>query len=185
MMLRTKAILTSVALAVPAAALVAVTIDRLRYRDLTTSLERVLRSQINEQVRERCESDPRWFLTGPLDGRPKKGDPVSPDPELQPRPKVSPQPFELFAYGEGFTGSSSAAPRFPSEFRFSLQRTALPVFGPYVTPEGTGVQMAMPTGWTNSPCMFFLGRMEPPPDERSRRRAWLAGAAAMALAVAL
>ena len=54
------------------------------------ALSRVVTSQVNEQVRERCESDPRWFLTGPLEGRPKRGDPVNPDPELQPRPKVEP-----------------------------------------------------------------------------------------------
>ena len=26
-------------------------------------------AQVNAQTRERCESDPRWFLTGRLEGR--------------------------------------------------------------------------------------------------------------------
>ena len=185
MMLRPRVLVTGLLIAAPVAAIVALAHDRARIRDMELALSRVVRSQVNEQVKERCESDPRWFLAGPLDGRPKRGDPVNPDPELQPRPRVSPQPFELFAYGEGFTGASSAAPRFPGEFRFSLQRSSEPVFAPYVTPEGTGVQMAVPTGWTNTPCMYFLARMAPPPDQRSRRSWLLAAAAAMALAVAL
>jgi signal transduction histidine kinase len=85
---------------------------------------------------------------------------------------VSPQPFELFAYDEDFTGSSSAAPRFPNEFRYRLQAGAPDVVGPYETEVGTGVQFALGTGWIGGPCMYLLGRMEPQPDQASGRR-WL------------
>ena len=57
--------------------------------------------QERDQVRERCESDPSWFLTGPLEGRPAKGQFVETTPDqLPPRPKVTEQAFELFAYDE-------------------------------------------------------------------------------------
>jgi len=103
MMLRTRALVTGALIAAPVAALAVMTVDRSRARDLELALGRVVRSQVNAQVRERCESDPRWFLTGPLDGRPRPGDPVDPNPDaLPPRPKVNPQPFELFAYDEQF-----------------------------------------------------------------------------------
>ena len=173
MMLRTRALVTGALIAAPVAGLAVMTMDRSRARDLELALGRVVRSQVNAQVRERCESDPRWFLTGPLDGRPKAGDPVDPDPDaLPPRPKVNPQPFELFAYDEQFAGSSSAAPRFPLDMRQRLQARAPETVAPYETEAGTGVQIAVPTGWIGGPCMYFLGRMEPQPDQSSAR-IWL------------
>jgi signal transduction histidine kinase len=162
--------LTSLAVAVPTSAAIGYAADRLRARDLEVALERVVRSQINEQVRERCESDPTWFLTGPLEGRPKGGVFVSNDPEaLPPRPKVIPQPFELFAYDDQFIGSSSASARFPPEFRQALRQRSEPVKAAHITAQGTGTQLAMPTGWIGSTCMFFLGRMEAPLNQRSVR----------------
>jgi signal transduction histidine kinase len=170
MTLRIKALILSALIAVPVAVAAMMIVDRVRARDLELALTRVVRGQVNEQVRERCESDPRWFLTGPLEGRPRGGDPVNPDPDALPaRPKVNPQPYELFAYDEQFTGSSSAAPRFPLDIRQRLQTRVPEVVAPYETDEGTGVQVAMPTGWIGSPCMYFLGRMEPQPDQASTR----------------
>ena len=185
-MLRTRALITSALIAAPVALLVVATMDRLRARDLELALGRVVRSQINAQVRERCESDPRWFLTGPLDGRPRPSDPVDPNPDaLPPRPKVNPQPFELFAFDEQFAGSSSAAPRFPLDMRQRLQARAPETVAPYVTDAGTGVQIAMPTGWTGGPCMYFLGRMEPQPDQAATRVRWLITSYLAAFAVTL
>jgi signal transduction histidine kinase len=179
MMLRTRALVTAALIAAPVAGLAVMAMDRSRARDLELALGRVVRSQINAQVRERCESDPRWFLTGPLDGRPRPGDPVDPNPDaLAPRPKVNPQPFELFAYDERFTGSSSAAPRFPLDMRHRLQASAPEAVAPYETDAGTGVQIAVPTSWIGGPCMYFLGRMEPQPDQASAR-VWLFVASAL------
>ena len=114
MMLWRQLILLSFVLAAPVAWALGYAVDRLRARDLEVALERVVRSQINDQVRERCESDPTWFLTGPLEGRPPGGLFISDDPEaLPPRPRVSPQPFELFAYDAQFIGTSSGSARFP------------------------------------------------------------------------
>ena len=127
MQLRPRVAITSLLIAVPAALVLFVTINSMRTADLSLTLERVVKAQINDQVRERCESDPRWFLTGSLEGRPKQGEKPSADPDvLAPRPKVDEQPFELFAFDEEFLGSSPAAPRFPNELRFALRQSSQP-----------------------------------------------------------
>src|SRR5215471_12125350 len=134
MQLRPRVAISGLLIALPAALILFFAIDSMRTADLSLALERVVRSQINEQVRERCESDPRWFLTGPLEGRPKRGEAVNPDPDaLAPRPKVEEQPFELFAFDEDFMGSSPATPRFPNELRIALRTTYQPTTAPFVT----------------------------------------------------
>jgi len=168
MRLRLRLGLTSLLIALPAALLVTSGVERWRARDLTLAVERVVRSQINDQVRERCESDPTWFFTGPLHGRPRRGDPpISPD-ALPPRPRPIEQPFELFPYDDELTGSSSASPRLPEEFRRALRRSKELVSAPFVTAEGTGAQVAAWTGWAG-PCAVFLGRMRPPPGPTAAR----------------
>jgi signal transduction histidine kinase len=170
MMLRTSAVVTSVLVTLPAAALVTWSIDRTRAADLETALVRVVTSQVNDQVRERCESDPTWFFTGPQEGRPTGGVFVpSLSDQLEPRPRPEPQPFELFAYAENFGGSSPAAPRFPAELRVAMRQSSRPAVLPYESERGTGVQVAVPTGWNGSVCMYFLGRMEPPPNQTRQR----------------
>lgn len=186
MMLRPRAVATAAALAVPVAALAVLASEHTRTRDAQLALGRVVASQINAQVRERCESDPKWFLTGPLEGRPPNGIFVSADPDaLQPRPKLTNQPFELFAYDEQFGGASSAAPRFPQEFRVPMRVSGGPAFSPYVSDAGRGVQMAMTTGWIGSPCMYFVGRMAPPPDHRRHQVLVATGAFAIVFLVTL
>lgn len=176
MMLRVRMLVMSLLVALPAAALVTYAIDRGRAADQQVALERVVLSQINAQVRERCEGDPTWFLTGPLEGRPAGGVFVETSPDqLPPRPKVSPQPFELFAYDEAFIGSSSGSARFPADFKRALRSDSAPVFAPYPTGAGTGVQMAVTTGWRGGPCMYFLGRMDAPPNQARQRVLTFAG----------
>lgn len=170
MMLRTRAVVASALVALPAAAMVTWAIDRTRAADLETALVRVVSSQVNDHVRERCESDPTWFFTGPQEGRPTSGIfiPTQPD-QLEPRPRPEPQPFELFAYGENFGGSSPAAPRFPNELRVAMRQSSRPAVSSYDSERGTGLQVAVSTGWTGSVCMYFLGRMEPPPNQMRQR----------------
>lgn len=187
MQLTTRTLITAAIVAVPVAALAVVGLDRVRDRDLRLALSRVVLSQINSQVRERCESDPRWFLTGPLENRPPNGVFISPGPDaLEPRPKLTNQGFELFAYDEQFIGSSSAAPRFPNEFRRALQSSATPVVGAYEIEGGTsGIAMAVRTGWLNGPCTYLMGRMPPPPDQSATRIRTAALAFAVAFLMAL
>jgi signal transduction histidine kinase len=170
MRLGQRAIVSSLVAALPAAGVLGFLADRRRAADLDVALERVVRSQINDQVRERCESDPTWFLTGPLQDRPKNGVFVpTHDNDLPPRPKEIPQPFELFAYDEEFIGSSSASARFPPEFRRALRARPDAVKAPHVTPNGMGSQIALPTGWIGSTCSYFLGRMDPPANQMRDR----------------
>lgn len=164
MMIRPRLLVRSLLIAAPVALVVTGAVDLLRARDLRIVLERVVRSQINDQVRERCESDPTWFLTGPLEGRPPRGEFVSADPDaLPPRPRVGPQPFELFAYDEAFLGSGPATPQFPREWRGALRTSEDPVIASFDSPgPGRGAQVAMRTGWIGGRCQYFLGRMHPP-----------------------
>lgn len=186
MQLRLRAIITSLIIAIPAAALLALGVDRLRTHDLTLALERVVNSQINAQVRERCESDPNWFLTGPLIGRPPHGQPPNPNPEVPPpRPRVEEQPFELFAFDENFVGSSTATPRMPNDLRKALRQSRTPVVEPFETKEGTGLQMAVWTGWIGSPCTIFLGRLRPVPHQHAWRVTVFVGLSVVCFAVAL
>jgi signal transduction histidine kinase len=185
MKLRTRLIATSLLLAAPPAIAAPWVIHRVRQADLSLAAVRVVQSQVNDQNRERCESDPTWFFTGPLEGRPPRGIFVerSPD-ELPPRPRISPQPFELFAYDERFLGSSAAAPSFPPDFRRALRASSAPAIAPFATGRGTGMQAAVPTGWIGGPCMYFLARMRPPDNQRSLLVAAGLGTFAVVFAVA-
>jgi hypothetical protein len=170
MMLRTRAVVTSLLVALPATAVISWAIERTRAADMELALRRVVAAQVNDQVRERCESDPAWFFTGPQEGRPSGGVfvPAFPD-QLSPRPRPEPQAFELFAYDEGFGGSSAASPRFPTDLLRQMRISSEPAAASYETENGTGVQVAMPTGWIGGLCMYFLGRMEPPPSQLQQR----------------
>ncbi|HKV98344.1 MAG TPA: HAMP domain-containing sensor histidine kinase [Vicinamibacterales bacterium] len=186
MQLRPRVAVTSLLIAVPAALLLFVSINSMRTADLTLTLERVVKSQINDQVRERCESDPRWFLTGSLEGRPKQGERPSADPDVMaPRPKIDEQPFELFAFDEEFLGSSPAAPRFPNELRFALRQSSQPATAPFPTKDGTGLQVAAWTGWLTGPCAVFLGRLRPEPHAMLRQFELFGGLFLVCYAVAL
>ena len=184
MQLRPRAAIWSLLIALPAALVLFFAINSMRTADLALALERFVKSQINDQVRERCESDPRWFLTGPLEGRPKPGEVVNPDPDFAPRPKVQEQPFELFAFDEDFMGSSPAAPRFPNELRVALRTSPQPTTEPFVTKDGTGLQVAAWTGWLTGPCAVFLGRLRPAPHALLRQLELFAGLFVVCYAVA-
>lgn len=167
MMLRSRVVVTCLAIALPAAGAATFALDRVRSADMRTAIERVVRAQVNNQTRERCEADPTWFLTGPLEGRPKFGVFESEDPDaFPPRPKVTEQPYELFAYDNEFIGSSSATPRMPAEYRNAVRTDAGAMTGPFDTPNGRGAQFAIATGWEHSVCTYLLGRLAPPPHQR-------------------
>lgn len=165
-MLRPRAFVTALIVAIPATVALDIAAERIRASDLKLALDRVVRAQLNEQVRERCDSDPTWFLPGPLIGRPPNGVfvPTQPD-QLEPRPRYTTQPYELFGYDEQFLGSSSGTPQIPLEFRRLLRGATDALWAPYYGPRGTGIQMAVATGWIGSRCTYLLGRMEPPPNQ--------------------
>jgi signal transduction histidine kinase len=186
MQLRTRLLLTSVMVAVPAAALVTYAVESWRSRDTTLALRRVVTGLVNEHVRDRCEADPGWFLTGPLDGRPKRGEPVNPDPDAwKPRAKLTNQPFELFAYDDEFIGSSVATPRFPNDLRRAMRQADGPVVMPFDSPDGRGVQVALWTGWKDGPCAILVGRMRPAPYAAWTRLAFFGGTMLLCVLVGL
>ena len=184
MMIRSRALVTSLIVALPATILLSYGLERIRARDLERALERVVRSQVNDAVRERCERDPVWFLTGPLIDRPPQGVFVpSGGDQLEPRPRPTPQAFELFGYDEAFVGSGPATPRFVQEFRAPLRSGQEAPILPYETEAGTGAQMAVDTGWIGSKCRYLLGRIEPPPNQTRQR--WLSRAVIFAVVTAM
>ena len=105
--------------------------DRIRAHDMERTLRDVVLSQVNDQLRERCDSDPAWFMTGPLVGRPINGVFVATEPDQnEPRAKYEAQPYELFGYDEQFIGSGPATPQLPRDFRLLLRDAKAPLDGP-------------------------------------------------------
>src|SRR5580698_6703781 len=84
----------------PVGLLAATVVEHIRFSDLTNTLNQVLQAQLNDQVRERCESDPVWFLSGALEGRPRPTDPKLPAGEPPPRPKLEEHTYEFYAYDD-------------------------------------------------------------------------------------
>jgi signal transduction histidine kinase len=188
MMLRPRVVVTSLIAAVPAAMFITWMSERARAKELEVAVTRFVTSQINDQVRERCESDPAWFLAGPLVGRPPGGVFVpAHEDDLPPRPRVELRPFELFAYDDRFVGSGPATPRMAEEMRNALrtQRVATPVVAPHVTEAGTGVQVAVATTWMDGPCAYFVARLEAAPNQRRDRWLFASGVFLSLLLVAL
>jgi signal transduction histidine kinase len=170
MKLRTRLVVTSLAVAIPIAILIYEVSESLRARDMRTALDRFVTSQMTDDFRDRCDSNPNWFLAGPRPDRPKPEVLAAPDADvIAPRPPTHNVPFEYFAYDETFTALSSAGPRFPADLRLAMRRGANVVTGPFNTNLGTGFQEAILTGWTNTPCAAVLFRMWPKPGQTSER----------------
>jgi len=165
-MLRPLTVASSLLVAFPAALVLTFAEDRIRAHDFERSLRNVVQAQVNDQLRERCDSDPAWFMTGPLIGRPVNGVfvPTAPD-ENEPRAKYAAQPYELFGYDEQFLGSSPATPQLPRDFRLLLRDAREPLVAPFFASEGRGIQIGVNTGWHGSKCNYLLARMAPPPNQ--------------------
>jgi signal transduction histidine kinase len=166
MTLERRLVFVSLLVALPVAGVVAQSVAWLRAGDLLSALERVVTSQINVQLRERCEADPTWFLTGSLEGRPGPKDPRPGPDDVPARPHLDVQPYQLFAYDDDFVASSPVGARFPIAFKNAMRAGAIWQGGPYDAPGGEGAQFALRTGWDDGPCAVLLGRMDAPPDER-------------------
>ena len=167
MTLRRRLLFTSALVSLPVAVALYAGVQWLRTRDLTTALQRFATAQINDGVRADCEGYPQWFLAGPRDPRPKPEDRAKPDADVYlPRPSADPLPFEYFAYDDELTADSTASPRFPAELKSALRSGSSSIVAPFVTPEGTGLQMAIDTGW-KSPCAVLLVRLRPGPRQSS------------------
>src|SRR5436190_18519287 len=134
MKLRPRLILTALLVAIPIAIALFAVNEWLRTRDMRLALGRMITSQMTDDTRERCESNPNWFLAGPRPDRPTREQLAGPDADvLAPRPQTQELPFDYFAYDEGFLPLSSAGPRFPPDFRLALKSGSKVVAGPFAT----------------------------------------------------
>ena len=175
MPLERRLILVSLLVALPVAGLAAQAMAWVRAKDLAVALERVVTSQVNVAMRERCEDDPTWFLTGSLLGRPRPTDPKPGPDDLPPRPRFEETPYQLFAYDDEFVPSSPVGVHFPGDFKNLMRAGAEWEVAPYDAPDGVGVEFAMKTGWENGPCAILLARMAPPAYARLYWWAWFVG----------
>jgi signal transduction histidine kinase len=170
MRLRLKILIISALVALPTSLAFVWVANTIRARDATTTIDRLVDSSLTQHVKEACEADPNWFLAGPRDAPPSLLERSMPDAEVRlPRPKSDPLPVEFYAYNDQYEASSSAAPRFPTDFKNAL-RASPPIRairGPFDTPEGEGMQMARSTGWSPGPCAVLLFRLRPAPGRTS------------------
>jgi signal transduction histidine kinase len=188
MTLMRRTTLVSAGLAFLAAVLLLLIVERVRRADAAAALQRVAQGHQTDAVRDACEADPQWFLAGPRAGRPTMAERMQPDADVKlPRPSRDELPFEFFAYDDQFSGTSTAAPRFPEEFKRAMRSSppSRSLHGTYDSESGAGLQFAALTGWSPGPCAVMLFRMRPAPNPVRTRLVLLAGFFALSLAVAL
>jgi signal transduction histidine kinase len=178
----------SAGLAFLAAVALLLVVERVRRSDSAAALQRVAQGHQTDAVRDACEADPQWFLAGPRSGRPTMAERMQPDADVKlPRPSRDELPFEFFAYDDQFSGTSTAAPRFPDDFKRAM-RSSPPtrsMAGSYESESGTGVQFAALTGWTPGPCAVMLFRMRPAPNPVRTRLLLFGGFFAVCFGVAI
>jgi signal transduction histidine kinase len=170
MKLRLRLLITAFAAAVPAAILLYLLVDHFREQEQRLALERVVAAQLTDDTRQRCESNPNWFLAGPRPDRPTAEQLAAPDADVTaPRPPVQELPFEYFAYDETYQPLSTAGPRLPADVRQALRSGKKTLTLPFDTSSGSGWQLVMVTGWEHSSCVALLFRMRPLPGVASAR----------------
>jgi signal transduction histidine kinase len=170
MKLRGRLLVTALLIAVPVGIALFETNEWLRARDAELALTRFAASQMTDDFRERCESNPNWFIAGPREDRPSPEVLAAPDADATaPRPPNQELPVEYFAYDESFSPLSSAGPRFPTELKQALRSGSRTVTSPFPTSHGTGVQEGLLTGWARSPCVALLFRIRPIPNQARER----------------
>jgi len=166
MTLARRHILTSLALALPAAVIVFLVVNWIEARDRVALLERTAEAHVSSTMRDACEQDPMWFLAGPRVARPTLAERQVPDADVRvPRPNADPLPFDIYAYDDQYSPSSVAGPRFPDDFKRALRASTMVrhVSGDYDSKIGSGLQTAVVTGWTPGPCAILLFRQQAAP----------------------
>ena len=180
--------LASAGLALAAAVILLLVVERIRRADAAAALQRIAQGHQTDAVRDACEADPQWFLAGPRGGRPTMAERMLPDADVRlPRPSRDELPFEFFAYDDQFSGTSTASPRFPDDFKRAMRSSppSRSMFGTYESQSGTGLQFAALTGWSPGPCAVMLFRMRPSPNPVRTRLVLFAALFVVSLAVAL
>lgn len=186
MKLRARMLVTAVLVAIPIAFASHLAIETIRERDMRVQLDRFVISQLTDDTRDRCDANANWFLAGPRPDRPTPQQLAAPDADVTaPRPPTQEQPLEFFAFDDGFLPLSTAGPRFPAELRQALRAGARTAVSSFRTREGTGLQEAVTTGWSGSPCAVLLFRMRAVPNQVRDRTLVLVSLAALLFGAAL
>ena len=187
MTLSRQQFLMSVALAVPAAAVVLLGTNALQNYEKFKLIERVAQGHAVDTQRDACIQDPGWFLAGPRLARPSLAERNIPDADVHlPRPSKEQLPFEIFAFDDQYSPSSVAGPRFPNEFK-NRMRGSPPeklVSGTFDSDAGEGVQAAIATGWSG-PCAILLFRQQPPSGRFARQAGLFIGLFGLFFVVAM
>lgn len=172
MRLARRNLIASLAAAVPVAVVLFAAASWLQSHERRVDLQRVAEAHVAPVLRDACESDPQWFLAGARSQRPRPEERQIPDADVRlPRPSNEELPFEFFPFDEQFIGTSVAAPRFPEAFKWAMRASppARVIAGEYASRAGTGVQVAIMTGWSPGPCAVLLFREQPVPGHGLRQ----------------
>jgi signal transduction histidine kinase len=186
MKLRPRLFGVALLVAIPAAVLVFMTAGWLHARDMREAMDRFITSQLTDDTRERCDTNPNWFLAGPRPDRPTAQQLSAPDADVTaPRPSTQELPFDFFAYDSAYQPLSTAGPRFPSDMRQTLRSGAKRAEASFETKEGTGFQEAVLTEWPGSSCAVLLFRMRALPSQGAAHAGFFALLLALLFVVAL
>jgi hypothetical protein len=158
---------SSVAAALPVAAVLFYTSEWFRTRAASESLSRYLANAQVVDAGPRCSSDPVRFGLARPDARD--------DPQ-----DLTADPFELFAYDASFQPADPYSPKVPADVRRALVHDA-EATSTYATGNGTGVAVTVRTSWPDGPCAFLTARMRPRAGE-TRDRNIVVALAALAVA---
>ena len=215
MKLRARLALTVLATAVPMLAAIAwLRADFVR-RDQERSLSEFAMARMESGGRERCESDPAYFMIAspprgamppaarpdddvhgappappPPEGRVPPAPPIPPDGggDLDEPTRPPPVPLtRLWAYAADFTSRNRGAPPIPDDIKARLAAGADEAGLPYEPNALHGRQLAVRTPWPDGPCAFVLvRRIDPAPPGSSSFPLWAAaGLVAVVVAVVL
>lgn len=159
MTLRTRLLITTLAVAVPLTAALFFLAERTRQADMELSMDRFLAAELSGGVVARCENE-GGLRPPPPGGR---GGPRGPEGRGG-RPGGA-SPMELIPYTRTFTvafrGPAGAeGPPFPEALKEAVVRDGRSA-GIYSTNEGRGRQLAVRTSSVTGPCDFLLIRMRP------------------------
>jgi hypothetical protein len=158
---------SSVAAALPVAAVVFFASEWLRTRAMSEALSHYLVTAQTAEAGPRCSSDPIGFGLHRPDARPDTRDDNQ---------DLAGDLFELYAYDASFQPADPYSPKVPEGVRRTLVE-APEVTSTYATGDGTGVAVSVRTSWPDGPCAFLMARMRPIPGQTRDRNVVVALAA--------
>lgn len=188
MNLSRRLLIASLILSIPAALLVVYALNRVHARDALARLEAVARGHNVDTIRDACLQDPQWFLAGPQRSRPRLDARNIPDPDVNlPRPNREELAFEMFAYDDQYSPTSTAGARFPDDFKRAMRAGSSPprqMSGTWSSERGTGFQTAINTGWGGA-CSVLLFRQQPVAQPLYQNTLLFAGVYAVFVVIAM